>query len=291
MFDLRALKYFVAAYEEGSITAAAKRSFIAQPSISAAIQNLEDTLGARLFERARSGLTPTPDGDKLYPRAKSLLAESNAIVQSFTSPPQREIRLHIQRDIPVRRAGPLIELLCQQIPSVKLKLSQEDEAFDLKLVSDQCKRDNEWMQTLWEEEYVALIPGGHPLRFKAQLDIDDLHQCPLIARPNCALSQLFAQILARRKIAPDIRASVEREEEVLALVELGVGIAIVPESHCEGLQHVVVRPIRHASGLKRRVGVACLSSDLDMVRSIRKWRPRLLQQMAASGPVFRAAKN
>lgn len=281
MFDLRALKYFVAAYEEGSITAAAKRCFIAQPSISTAIQNLEGILGVRLFDRARNGLRPTADGEKLYPRAKGLLAESNAIVQCFTSPPQREIRLHIQRDMLVRRAGPLIDLLYQQIPTVKLRLTQEDEAFDLKLVSDQYKRDNELLQPLWEEEYVALMPGSHPLRFKTHIELADLHQCALIARPNCALSQLFAQILARKNIEPDIRASVVREEEVLALVELGVGIAIVPESHCEGLRQVVVRPLKHGSGLKRRVGLACLASDLDMAKFIRAWKQRL--SLAYSG--------
>lgn len=291
MFDLRALKYFVAAYEEGSITAAAKRSFIAQPSISTAIQSLEDTLGTRLFERTRKGLTPTADGEKLYPRAKGLLAESAAIVQSFTSPPQREIRLHLQGDMPVHRAGPLIDLLYRQIPGVKLKLTQEGEAFDLKLASEQYKRDNEWMLPLWEEDYVALIPGNHPLRFKGQLELADLHQAPFIARPECALSRLFAQLLARKNIEPDIRASVVREEAVPALVEMGVGIALLPESHCEGLRHAVVRPIRHGSGMKRRVGLACLASDLDMVKFIRQAKQALVQAYAASMTAQQRARH
>lgn len=282
MFDLRALKYFVAAYEEGSITAAAKRCFIAQPSISTAIQNLEATLDTRLFERARHGLTPTADGEKLYPRAKGLLAESNAIVQSFNSPPQREIRLHLQADMPVHRAGPLIELLYRKIPGVKLKLTQEGEAFDLKLVSEQYKRANEWLQPLWEEDYVALVPGDHPLRFKTHLELADLHQAPFIARPACALSRLFEQLLVRKNIEPDIRASVVRDEAVPALVEMGVGIAVLPESHCEGLRHAVVRPIKHGSGMKRRVGLACVASDPEMVKFIRQTKQALVQAYAGS---------
>ena len=282
MFDLRALKYFVAAYEEGSITAAAKRCYIAQPSISAAIQNLETTLNTRLFERARQGLTPTPEGEKLYPRAKDLLAESNAIVQSFTAPPQREIRLHLQADIPIHRAAPLIDLLYREVPGMKLKLTQEGEAFDLKLISDQYKRDNEWMQTLWEEDYVALIPGNHPLRFKAQLEPADLHGAPFIDRPECALSRLFSQLLGRKKIAPDIRASVVREEAVPALVEMGVGIALLPETHCEGVRDAVVRPIKHGSGMKRRVGLACVASNLEMAKFIRQTKQGLMQAYAGS---------
>jgi len=282
MFDLRALKYFVAAYEEGSITGAAKRCFIAQPSISTAIQNLEATLGAVLFERARNGLKPTPDGDKLYPRAKDLLAESNAIMQSFTSPPQRELRLQLACDMPVRRAGPLIDLLYQRIPGMQLRLVQEDEGFDLKLASEQHKRADEWMLTLWEEDYVALIPGNHPLRFRSQLEPADLHGAPFIARPECPLSRVFTQALARQRIHPDIRASVVREEAVPALVDMGVGIALLPESHCEGLVHAVARPIRHGSELKRKVGLACRADDQEMIRFIRQSKQALLQAYAGN---------
>lgn len=275
MFDLRALKYFVAAYEEGSVSGAARRCFIAQPSITAAIQNLEGVLGTRLFERAKSGLTPTADGEKLYPRAKGLLAESQAIVQGFRSAPQRELRLHLQDDMPVRRAGPLIGLLCRHLPDVKLKLTQEGEPFDLKLASEDARRDNEWMQPLWEEDYVVLVPEGHPLRFKTHFELADLHGSPFIERPSCALNQLFAQILAQQDIKPDVRASVAREEAVLGLVELGVGIAVVPESHCEGIRHVVARPLKHDSGLKRRVGLACLARELDMVKLVRELKREL----------------
>ena len=60
LFDLRALGYFVAAYEERSVTAASRRCFVAQPSISMAIKGLEDALETTLFERSRQGLAPTP---------------------------------------------------------------------------------------------------------------------------------------------------------------------------------------------------------------------------------------
>jgi len=289
MFDLRALKYFVAAYEEGSISAAARRCFIAQPSISAAIQNLETSLGTRLFERARQGLRPTADGEKLYPRAKDLLAESQAIMQSFSSPPQRELRLLLACDMLVRRAGPLIDLLYQRMPGVQLKLVQEGEAFDLKLACEQFKSADEWMLPLWEEDYVALIPGNHPLRFKAQLEPADLHGAPFITRSACPLSRLFAQAMARAHIAPDVRATVEREETVPALVEMGVGIAILPESHCDGLTQAVVRPLKHDSGFRRKVGLACRTEDMEMLRFVRQSRQALQQAYAGQQRVRHAA--
>ena len=72
LFDLRSLGYFVAAYEERSVTAASRRCFVAQPSISMAIKGLEDALETTLFERSRQGLAPTPAAHRLYPRACSL---------------------------------------------------------------------------------------------------------------------------------------------------------------------------------------------------------------------------
>lgn len=280
MFDLRALKYFVAAYEERSITAAAKRCYIAQPSISTAIQNLEEMLNARLFERAKNGLTPTGDGEKLYPRAKALLAQSNAILQGFRSVQQQELRLHIQDDMLIRRVGPLLNALYEHTPNLKIRLTQANEAFDFKLVSEQCKRDSEWMQVLWEENYVVLIPDSHPLRFKSPFELADLHDSPFIDRPYCVLSQMFTQLLAAKNITPDIRASAAREEAVLGLVELGIGIAVVPESHAEGLKNVIIRPFQHSGTMKRRVGLACAATDLKMLEMIQSVRPILTQAYA-----------
>ncbi|WP_158598091.1 LysR family transcriptional regulator [Noviherbaspirillum saxi] len=280
MFDLRALKYFVAAYEERSITGAAKRSYIAQPSISAAIQNLESSLGTQLFERAKNGLTPTADGEKLYPRAKALLAESLAILHGFREPPQREMRVRIQDDLPVHRAGPLIAMLYEHLPTMKLKLTQEGEAFDLKLVSESCRLDTEWMQLLWEEDYVVIVPDTHPLRFKTHFELTDLNDAPLIERPYCVLHQMFTQLLIQKNIRPDIRASATREEAVLGLVELGVGISVVPQSHCDGLKNVVIRPISFESDFKRRVGLACAATNIEMIALIGSMTKKLTESYA-----------
>lgn len=83
--DTRALKYFVAAYEEQSISAAAKRCFVAQPSISTSIADLEATLGVALFIRHPRGVTPTVEARELYDAAKKVLGEMSAIENLFTS--------------------------------------------------------------------------------------------------------------------------------------------------------------------------------------------------------------
>ena len=71
--DLRSLRYFCAAAEAGSLTAAAERCHVAQPSISNAVAQLEQEFALRLFSRSKKGVTLTPEGEAFYQEAARLL--------------------------------------------------------------------------------------------------------------------------------------------------------------------------------------------------------------------------
>lgn len=66
LMDLRQIRCFVAAYEEGSFSKAAQREHCTQPGLSLYIQNLESTLTHRLFDRGARGVTPTIAGRHFY---------------------------------------------------------------------------------------------------------------------------------------------------------------------------------------------------------------------------------
>jgi molybdate transport repressor ModE-like protein len=72
MIDPRALRTFHQVCQTGSISGAARSLNISQPSVSAAIAQLETKLGARLFERTRAGIVLTPEGEALAARARML---------------------------------------------------------------------------------------------------------------------------------------------------------------------------------------------------------------------------
>jgi len=277
MFDLRALRYFVAAFEEGSVTAAARRCFVAQPSITHAVQSLEMELGRVLFARSKSGLAATPDGERLYTLAVRLLAEADAIVGSFREPPDREVRLHVQPDMHMRQVSAVIRALHTRLPDVKLKLSQKDGDADLRLVSAHAVTAKEWSEPLWEEDYVAAVPASHALRLNASVSLRDLDGLAFIERPYCAMNQMLLQMLAQEKIYPDVRAAAEREETVVALVELGIGVSILPRSHCEGVPGIVVLPLKNSHGVKRQVSLACNAKDAQMVKLARDLKRSLHQ--------------
>lgn len=71
--DLRHIRYFVAACEEGSLSAAAERLNCTASGVSQQMSGLEARLGARLLERSRRGVTPTPAGQRFYGRCLAIL--------------------------------------------------------------------------------------------------------------------------------------------------------------------------------------------------------------------------
>ncbi len=64
--DLKQIQYFVALFEDGSVTRAAKRLNIVQPALSMQIARLEEELQQQLFERTAHGMTPTAEGRLMY---------------------------------------------------------------------------------------------------------------------------------------------------------------------------------------------------------------------------------
>ena len=278
LFDLRALGYFVAAYEERSVTAASRRCFVAQPSISMAIKGLEDALATPLFERSRQGLAPTPAAHRLYPRACSLLAQSSAMVRDFRDAPRETLGIFLQDDLMVEPAAPLFALIAQELPHTLVRLTASAQEARLRLVAEHCKPASDTFAPLWREPYVMLVPEQHPLRFKKRFGLADIEGLPLIEWPYCPLHQSFIRLLAERGIALQVQASAAREELLLHLVDAGMGLAVVPQSHAARARRALTRPLDGPLAFSRHIGLACDASDAPMLGLLH----RLASDMQAS---------
>lgn len=89
--ELRELRYFLAVAREGSITKAAEQLFIAQPSLSKQMQNLEREVGRPLFDRGSRKITLTETGRLLKKRAEEMLALYEKTEREISVPPD-EVR-------------------------------------------------------------------------------------------------------------------------------------------------------------------------------------------------------
>ena len=78
IIKLNNLRFFVAVYEERSISAAARKAHATQSGVSVQLRELENRLGVALFERVSTGVVPTKAGEQIYQRAVKILREESA---------------------------------------------------------------------------------------------------------------------------------------------------------------------------------------------------------------------
>jgi DNA-binding transcriptional LysR family regulator len=249
--DIRELRYFAAVFRERNLTAAARRCFISQPSISAAITNLEVELGATLFIRHKKGMAPTQAAEQFYLVARRIIDEADAAKNLFRKPATRNaLTLGLMRTLDRPRTVALLKPLTDN-SDIALRLVGIEVAADARIIARNLLRADEHFVPLWVERYVAALPPSHPLTLKDRLRATDLAGAAMIDRCHCEQSEFFG------RAAPAARqpaAIAESEDWAMALVAAGVGIAIVPEGVARAHPDIAVREIDVE--VKRQVGIA-----------------------------------
>jgi len=268
--ELRELSYFLAIYEERSVSAAARRSYVSQPSVSEALANLEHELATQLFVRHRKGATPTAAGEQLYPIAQRLVSEARGLPALFQAAPRpRRVVLGLMRSLDIARVRALISALTAhgaprdalralalaasdaRDGAIDLQLVDADAASDLRRISRSMRRDGEVFTPLWDERYVAALPRDHALAGRKAVRLSELAGAKLIARCHCEQATRFVGPGQRF----DIAAIAQTEEWALALVAAGLGIAIVPEGVAAPDAAIALVPLADVQA-KRQVGLA-----------------------------------
>ena len=82
---LQQLKYAVAVADTRNITEASRRVYISQPSLTAAIHELEAEMGITIFSRSNKGVTITNEGDEFLSYARQVLEQANLLEERFKS--------------------------------------------------------------------------------------------------------------------------------------------------------------------------------------------------------------
>lgn len=134
MDKLEQYRVFVQVAEMSSFIKAAHALELPRASVSAAIQQLETTLGTRLLHRTTRQVRPTADGLQLLERARALLAEAEDIDQLFQAG-QRKVSGRLKVDVPSRIArrlvAPALPGFLRRYPRLQVALGSTDRAIDL----------------------------------------------------------------------------------------------------------------------------------------------------------------
>ena len=92
---LQQLRYVVAVAETGNITEAAKRLFIAQPSLTNAIRELEKEMQITIFHRTNRGVSISNEGDVFLSYARQVLEQTSLLEERFLNPKERKSRFSV----------------------------------------------------------------------------------------------------------------------------------------------------------------------------------------------------
>ena len=280
MLDLRLLRFFIAIYEEKNITAAAARCHVSQPSLSAGLRQLEESLGDSLFIRGKKGVEAKDPAHYLYPHAVKLVEEARRLPTLFRQKATRaRLNMAIMPDLSRRRLAGLLRRVQGVLPELDLTLSDYGTPADCRLTLDALRREDEIFLPLWEEEYVLCVPRGHPLAGRARIELAELQHHDFIECPPCEAHQQTIGLLACDRLTLNLVAKAESKGLVMALVLAGVGISFLPDGLVEdepGLRTVAVNGPR----MFRRIGL-CYPAHQTLNPALRALIPELAGQGAS----------
>ncbi len=173
---LTELKYVVAVATERHFGRAAERCFVSQPSLSAAVKNLEDELGVLIFERGKGEVLVTPIGAEVVAQARRALEEADrvkAIAAQGRNPLEGPLRLGIIHTVAPYLLPELVAALVRSTPRMPLDIEENltanldamlrSGAIDAAIVALPFDAPGITVTALYSENFRVIVPAKHPL--------------------------------------------------------------------------------------------------------------------------------
>ena len=243
---LQQLRGFCWAARTKSISRAAEKLLLSQPSVSLQIKALEQELGAELFVRRGPRITLTHDGQRLWELARPLVEAIDGIEEAFSS-----LRESADRGVVnIAAGGSTIQYL---LPPFVEKYTREHPQVDVRLHNVTGKAGLEQLREgevdfavgpmldtppditfhpLVTYEPMLITRLDHPLAEKKQPTLKDIAKYPLILPPkNLSTHRFVESVFAEHELDHDVKLEVGGYDVIKRYVELGLGISIVM-SHC-----------------------------------------------------------
>jgi len=239
--DLRRLRTFVAVAELGTVSKAAMRLRIGQPALSRQIGDLQQELGLRLFDRVGRGLALTAEGKQLLADCRRVMTDLDAVrehaevlrrgdkgVLKIAAPPHT-IESVLARFLPQyaeRFPNVNVELIEALGAEQTAMLERGEIHVGIRLEQGGPRFES---RVLPPAEALAACATSLELGNAGSIDIGRLASYPLLLLdPGYSIRRLFDAACRLADVEPNVLLESRAPHTLLALAEVGQGVAIIP---------------------------------------------------------------
>ena len=255
----------------GSLSRAAEELGKTQSAISHSIDSLERELGFVLLKRSRAGLRLTGEGERLLPAVRSLLAAAEQLGQTVSSIRGLEsgtVRIGAFTSVAVHWLPPVLKEFQQDYPHVDFKLLNgdyhdveqwlTDGSVDVGFVALPAGVDCECIP-LREDRLLAILPRGSRFASYPKFPLVECETEPFISLLQSS-DHDARRALEAAGVKPNVRFYTKDDYAVIAMVEQGLGMSIMPELLLKG-RHDELQILPLIPEARRTIGLAIAAGD------------------------------
>jgi DNA-binding transcriptional LysR family regulator len=240
---IETLKVFCDVAETRSFSTAASQNFITQSAVSQQIRALETKYGCKLIERTRGAVRVTPAGEIVYQASKEIVQrylEMEGGLQSLSHRVGGTLRIATVYSVGLYELSSPLRRFLRAYPQVKVQLAysrsseiQEDVlrgSIDFGIVAYPARRPQLVIMPFREDRLVLICHPQHPLASYKQISIQRIHgEAAIGFERDIATRRAIDRALRARGVALRYVSEVDNIDTIKRFVEVGQGIAIVPE--------------------------------------------------------------
>lgn len=240
-YDMGLVTYIA---EGHSLTYAAEKARISLPAVSARIRNLEEGLGVKLLHRTRQGVTLTEPGEKFLKHAQKVLMQLESLrddMREYSEGAKATLRICATATAVTEFLPNILGFYLQKHPNVRVDLSERkgddtvsairEGAVDIGIISNTVHSEGLEVLPYRMLRLVVVAGPSHPLvrresvRFNETLDYD------YVGLPDSSVYQNFlVEASMSLNMRMNLRVRVNNFESACRMVELNLGLALLPES-------------------------------------------------------------
>lgn len=275
------IRYLLSIREYGNISRAAQELYVAQPSLSQMIKELETDLGTEVFFREKDGVSETPFGRELLNRmeaVRDLFMRIPIELEEFQQMKKGTITFGIPLNLGTYLLPRIIPVFRKRFPGIRIRVRENnshgleqlmmDRKIDFCILHFHEEREQVQYEMFFEDPFYLVIPRdrkselGLPDGKKlTKEDLTGLREEPFVMVSARQKLRLVAdQILKNAQIVPDICCTTKSMETVKRLVAAGTGVTFLPGSYLNlysGVEGLVCYPLDRSLEGVWKLAVAC----------------------------------